>query len=95
MWSRPLERKGAIFVNEVDEVPEGAPHRTLRARRSPAVAAAAERKLEAIDATRPLVTKVHREVPPRRRLPDPADRAMPANEEVEGTMGHAPERTTS
>ena len=57
-----LEAKGAIFVDEVDEVPEGS-HVVFSAHGvSPAVVnAAADRSLQAIDATCPLVTKVHRE----------------------------------
>ncbi len=57
-----LEEKGAIFVEEVDEVPEGA-HVVFSAHGvSPAVVnAASDRGLHAIDATCPLVTKVHRE----------------------------------
>ena len=57
-----LERMGAVFVEEVDEVPSGA-HIVFSAHGvSPAVVdAAADRGLLAIDATCPLVTKVHRE----------------------------------
>ncbi|MFI4187185.1 4-hydroxy-3-methylbut-2-enyl diphosphate reductase, partial [Klebsiella pneumoniae] len=57
-----LEKKGAIFVDEVDEVPEGS-HVVFSAHGvSPAVvSAASDRHLQAIDATCPLVTKVHRE----------------------------------
>ena len=56
-----LEKKGAIFVDEVDEVPAGA-HVVFSAHGvSPAVvSAASDRGLQAIDATCPLVTKVHR-----------------------------------
>jgi 4-hydroxy-3-methylbut-2-enyl diphosphate reductase len=91
-----LEKKGAIFVDEVDEVPQGA-HIVFSAHGvSPAVvAAAAERKLEAIDATCPLVTKVHREAV--RFARDNFQILLighAGHEEVEGTMGHAPERTT-
>ena len=55
-----LAKKGAIFVNELDEVPEGA--RVIYSAHgvSPAVRERAkERKLKVIDATCPLVTKVH------------------------------------
>ena len=55
-----LAQKGAIFVNELDEVPEGA--RVIYSAHgvSPAVRAhAKERGLKVIDATCPLVTKVH------------------------------------
>ena len=91
-----LEKKGAIFVDEVDEVPTGA-HLVFSAHGvSPAVvAAAAERNLEAIDATCPLVTKVHREAV--RFARDNFQILLighAGHEEVEGTMGHAPERTT-
>ena len=91
-----LEKKGAIFVDEVGEVPEGA-HIVFSAHGvSPAVvAAAADRKLEAIDATCPLVTKVHREAV--RFARDDFHILLighAGHEEVEGTMGHAPDRTT-
>jgi 4-hydroxy-3-methylbut-2-enyl diphosphate reductase len=91
-----LEKQGAIFVDEVDEVPEGA-HIVFSAHGvSPAVvAAAAERNLEAIDATCPLVTKVHREAV--RFARDDFHILLighAGHEEVEGTMGHAPDRTT-
>jgi len=91
-----LEQKGAIFVDEVDEVPEGA-HIVFSAHGvSPAVvASAAARGLEAIDATCPLVTKVHREAV--RFARDDFQILLighAGHEEVEGTMGHAPERTT-
>ncbi|MDO9591416.1 MAG: 4-hydroxy-3-methylbut-2-enyl diphosphate reductase, partial [Microcella sp.] len=56
-----LEKQGAIFVDEVDEVPPGS-HIVFSAHGvSPAVVqGAADRELQAIDATCPLVTKVHR-----------------------------------
>ncbi|MCU1638016.1 MAG: 4-hydroxy-3-methylbut-2-enyl diphosphate reductase [Microbacteriaceae bacterium] len=91
-----LEKKGAIFVDEVGEVPEGS-HIVFSAHGvSPAVVqGAADRNLEAIDATCPLVTKVHREAVRFSR--DNFDILLighEGHEEVEGTMGHAPERTT-
>jgi 4-hydroxy-3-methylbut-2-enyl diphosphate reductase len=91
-----LEQKGAIFVDEVDEVPPGS-HIVFSAHGvSPAVVAgAAARDLDAIDATCPLVTKVHREAVRFSR--DDVDILLighAGHEEVEGTMGHAPERTT-
>ncbi len=91
-----LEKQGAIFVDEVDEVPKGS-HVVFSAHGvSPAVVAgAAERDLQAIDATCPLVTKVHREAVRFSR--DDVDILLighAGHEEVEGTMGHAPERTT-
>jgi 4-hydroxy-3-methylbut-2-enyl diphosphate reductase len=90
-----LERRGAIFVDDVDEVPTGA-HIVFSAHGvSPAVVeAAADRGLDAIDATCPLVTKVHREA--TRFARDDYEILLighRGHEEVEGTMGHAPERT--
>src|SRR5690606_23419451 len=56
-----LRERGAIFVNETDEVPEGARLVFSAHGVSPAVRASAQaRSLETIDATCPLVTKVHR-----------------------------------
>ena len=58
-----LEARGAIFVSETDEVPEGALVIFSAHGVSPAVhEAAASRNLKTIDATCPLVTKVHHEV---------------------------------
>ena len=91
-----LERQGAIFVDDVDEVPEGS-HIVFSANGvSPAVVkGAADRNLQAIDATCPLVTKVHREAT---RFANKDYQILlighEGHEEVEGTMGHAPERTT-
>ena len=91
-----LEKQGAIFVDEVEEVPFGS-HVVFSAHGvSPAVVqGAADRDLQAIDATCPLVTKVHREAVRFSK----ADRHIllighAGHEEVEGTMGHAPEQTT-
>ncbi|KZE91345.1 4-hydroxy-3-methylbut-2-enyl diphosphate reductase 1 [Microbacterium sp. TNHR37B] len=91
-----LEAKGAIFVEEVDEVPSGA-HVVFSAHGvSPAVVGAAEeRGLQAIDATCPLVTKVHREAVRFAR----SDYEIllighEGHEEVEGTAGEAPEHVT-
>ena len=91
-----LEQRGAIFVDELDAVPEGARVVFSAHGVSPAVvAAAADRGLDAIDATCPLVTKVHREAI---RFAKQDARILlighAGHEEVEGTMGHAPERTT-
>ena len=91
-----LEKQGAIFVDEVDEVPEGA-HVVFSAHGvSPAVVnAAAERGLRAIDATCPLVTKVHREAV--RFARDDFEILLighDGHEEVEGTAGEAPEHVT-
>lgn len=91
-----LEKKGAIFVDEVDEVPTGS-HIVFSAHGvSPAVVnAAADRGLLAIDATCPLVTKVHREAV--RFARDDFEILLighEGHEEVEGTAGEAPEHTT-
>ncbi|WP_435749300.1 4-hydroxy-3-methylbut-2-enyl diphosphate reductase [Microbacterium sp. PMB16] len=91
-----LEAKGAIFVEEVDEVPAGA-HVVFSAHGvSPAVVnAAADRGLHAIDATCPLVTKVHREAV--RFARDDFEILLighEGHEEVEGTAGEAPEHVT-
>jgi 4-hydroxy-3-methylbut-2-enyl diphosphate reductase len=91
-----LEKQGAIFVDDVAEVPEGS-HVVFSAHGvSPAVVqGAADRNLQAIDATCPLVTKVHREA--TRFARDDYQILLighHGHEEVEGTMGHAPERTT-
>ena len=93
---RELEAKGAIFVEEVDEVPEGA-HVVFSAHGvSPAVVnAAAERGLQAIDASCPLVTKVHREA--KRFARDDYQILLvghEGHEEVEGTAGEAPDNVT-
>jgi 4-hydroxy-3-methylbut-2-enyl diphosphate reductase len=91
-----LERMGAVFVDEVDAVPEGANVVFSAHGVSPAVVQqAADRGLAAIDATCPLVTKVHREA--QRFVRD--DRHIllighEGHEEVEGTMGQAPGRVT-
>ena len=91
-----LEAKGAIFVEEVDEVPEGA-HVVFSAHGvSPAVVnAASDRGLLAIDATCPLVTKVHREAV--RFARDDFEILLighQGHEEVEGTAGEAPDHVT-
>jgi len=92
---RDLEAKGAIFVGEVDEVPEGAVT-VLSAHGSPPTVfdEAGRRRLQLIDATCPLVTKVHVEA--RRFAAE--DRTIvlighAGHEEVEGTSGQAPSRT--
>ena len=91
-----LEAKGAIFVEEVDEVPSGA-HVVFSAHGvSPAVVnAASDRGLQAIDATCPLVTKVHREAV--RFARDDFEILLighDGHEEVEGTAGEAPDHVT-
>jgi 4-hydroxy-3-methylbut-2-enyl diphosphate reductase len=93
---RELEAKGAIFVEEVDEVPVGA-HVVFSAHGvSPAVVnAASDRGLQAIDATCPLVTKVHREAV--RFARDDFQILLvghEGHEEVEGTAGEAPDNVT-
>src|SRR5215212_791451 len=90
-----LESRGAIFVEELDEVPEGATVVFSAHGVSPAVhTQAAERGLKTIDATCPLVTKVHHEA--RRFDREGYDILLighEGHEEVEGTAGEAPERT--
>jgi 4-hydroxy-3-methylbut-2-enyl diphosphate reductase len=87
-----LEQRGVIFVNETDEVPEGATVVFSAHGVSPAVhAEAAKRNLKTIDATCPLVTKVHNEV---KRFADDETEILlighNGHEEVEGTAGEAP-----
>lgn len=87
-----LERRGAIFVEEVDEIPEGSVTIFSAHGVSPAVVNAAEqRQLHTIDATCPLVTKVHKEV--QRFDQEGYDILLighEGHEEVEGTAGEAP-----
>ncbi|MDO5083999.1 MAG: 4-hydroxy-3-methylbut-2-enyl diphosphate reductase [Arachnia propionica] len=91
-----LEQRGAIFVDELDEVPTDALVVFSAHGVSPAVhEEAARRELRTIDATCPLVTKVHREA--KRFASQDTDILLighAGHEEVEGTMGEAPERTT-
>lgn len=91
-----LEKLGAVFVEEVDEVPEGANVVFSAHGVSPAVVAtAASRQLNAIDATCPLVTKVHREaVRFAREEREILLIGHVGHEEVEGTFGEAPEHIT-
>ena len=88
-----LEKRGAIFVDEVDEAPIGSVLVFSAHGVSPAVVAAAEaRQLNTIDATCPLVTKVHREV--QRFAKEGYDILLvghEGHEEVEGTAGEAPD----
>ncbi len=90
-----LEEKGAIFVDETDEVPEGSLLIFSAHGVSPAVVqSAADRNLQTIDATCPLVTKVHKEAV--RFARDDFDILLighAGHEEVEGTYGEAPEHT--
>ena len=90
-----LEKRGVIFVDETDEVPEGS-HLVFSAHGvSPAVREAAEdRSLLALDASCPLVTKVHNEV---KRFAKHGYQILlvghEGHEEVEGTAGEAPKVT--
>ena len=92
-----LTEKGVIFVEETEEVPEGGLLVFSAHGVSPAVKERAqERNLQTIDATCPLVTKVHREAV---RFTTKHDYHIllighDGHEEVEGTYGHAPENTT-
>jgi 4-hydroxy-3-methylbut-2-enyl diphosphate reductase len=85
-----------VFVSETDEVPEGATVVFSAHGVAPTVhEEAAQRNLRTIDATCPLVTKVHNEA---RRFADEGYRILlighEGHEEVEGTMGEAPEAMT-
>ncbi len=89
---RDLESRGAVFVEELSEVPEGATVVFSAHGVSPEVhRQAAERTLKTIDATCPLVTKVHHEA--RRFAAEDYDILLighAGHEEVEGTAGEAP-----
>ena len=89
-----LRGKGAIFVDDPADVPEGALLIFSAHGVSPAVRESAERrKLRVLDATCPLVTKVHVEA--LRMARQDFDIVLVGHKghvEVEGTMGHAPER---
>jgi 4-hydroxy-3-methylbut-2-en-1-yl diphosphate reductase len=88
-----LESRGAVFVEELGEVPEGATVVFSAHGVAPTVhAEAAERGLKTIDATCPLVTKVHHEA--KRFAGEDYDILLighEGHEEVEGTAGEAPE----
>jgi 4-hydroxy-3-methylbut-2-enyl diphosphate reductase len=90
-----LRERGAVFVDELDEVPSGATVVFSAHGVAPAVYADAEaRGLKTIDATCPLVTKVHHEA--KRFAGQDYDILLighAGHEEVEGTMGEAPEHT--
>lgn len=91
-----LEKRGAIFVDETDEVPPGSRLVFSAHGVSPAVHEQAEhRDLLTIDATCPLVTKVHNEA---RRFADSGYQILlighEGHEEVEGTAGEAPAAIT-
>ena len=87
-----LEAEGAVFVEELDEVPEGAVVILSAHGVAPAVGEeAARRGLIAYDAVCPLVAKVHREV--RRHHSDNRHIVLVGHEghpEIEGTLGYAP-----
>jgi 4-hydroxy-3-methylbut-2-en-1-yl diphosphate reductase len=90
-----LQARGAVFVDELDAVPDGATVVFSAHGVSPAVRSeAADRGLEVIDATCPLVTKVHAEA---RRFAARGDTVVlighAGHEEVEGTLGEAPDQT--
>lgn len=91
-----LEKRGAIFVEETDEVPEGATVIFSAHGVAPVVhEEAAALKLKTIDATCPLVTKVHREAV--RFANDDFDILLighEGHEEVVGTAGEAPQHIT-
>jgi 4-hydroxy-3-methylbut-2-enyl diphosphate reductase len=90
---RDLEARGAVFVDEETEVPEGATVVFSAHGVAPSVHAnAAERRLQTIDATCPLVTKVH--VQARRYAAEGYTVVLighAGHEEVVGTMGEAPD----
>src|SRR3954447_3550448 len=87
-----LEERGAVFVEELAEVPEGSTVVFSAHGVSPVVhEQAAERNLKTIDATCPLVTKVHHEA--KRFAGEDYDILLighAGHEEVEGTSGEAP-----
>jgi 4-hydroxy-3-methylbut-2-enyl diphosphate reductase len=88
-----LANAGAVFVDETDEVPEGAIVVFSAHGVAPTVhTSAAERRLQVIDATCPLVTKVHNEA--KRFARDDYDILLighEGHEEVVGTAGEAPD----
>jgi 4-hydroxy-3-methylbut-2-enyl diphosphate reductase len=90
---RELEERGAVFVDSVEDVPSGATLVFSAHGVSPAVrAAAGSRLLTTIDATCPLVTKVHTQA--RRFAADGYTIVLighHGHEEVEGTTGEAPD----
>lgn len=90
-----LRSRGAVFVDELDEIPDGATVVFSAHGVAPAVRReAAGRGLTVVDATCPLVTKVHVEA---RRYAARGDTVVlighDGHEEVEGTLGEAPEQT--
>jgi 4-hydroxy-3-methylbut-2-en-1-yl diphosphate reductase len=91
---RSLEERGAIFVDELEQVPPGKTVIFSAHGVSPAVRREArERELDVIDATCPLVAKVHAEA--RRFAASGFDIVLvghEGHEEVDGTFGEAPDR---
>lgn len=90
---RDLEQRGAVFVDELDAVPDGATVVFSAHGVSPRVRAVArDRGLTVVDGTCPLVAKVHAEV---RRYAARGDTVVVVghahHDEVEGTLGEAPE----
>lgn len=90
-----LEKRGAVFVDSEEEIPEGSVCVFSAHGVSPAVRAnAARRNLRVIDATCPLVTKVHLEA---KRFARAGRKIVlvghEGHEEIEGTAGEAPEST--
>ncbi|ONI71093.1 4-hydroxy-3-methylbut-2-enyl diphosphate reductase [Actinosynnema sp. ALI-1.44] len=90
-----LQSRGAVFVDELDAVPDGSTVVFSAHGVSPAVRADAQRReLDVIDATCPLVTKVHAEA---RRFAARGDTVVlvghAGHEEVDGTLGEAPGQT--
>jgi 4-hydroxy-3-methylbut-2-enyl diphosphate reductase len=91
-----LESQGAVFVEETEEVPEGSIVVFSAHGVAPTVhEEAAARRLRTIDATCPLVTKVHHEA---RRFAEEGYQILlighEGHEEVDGTFGQAPDRIT-
>ncbi|MEU8262617.1 4-hydroxy-3-methylbut-2-enyl diphosphate reductase [Micromonospora sp. NPDC048999] len=89
-----LRARGAVFVDELDEVPDGGVTVFSAHGVAPAVRQeAAERRLPVIDATCPLVAKVHAEA---RRFAGRGDTVLlighAGHEETDGTLGEAPGR---
>ncbi|MGC9665228.1 4-hydroxy-3-methylbut-2-enyl diphosphate reductase [Planosporangium sp. 12N6] len=89
-----LTGRGAVFVDDVDEIPEGAVTVFSAHGVSPAVrSAAAARRLSTVDATCPLVAKVHGEA---RRFAEHGDTVLfighAGHEETDGTVGEVPGR---
>ena len=91
-----FQRRGAVFVDSLDEVPEGSRIVFSAHGVSPEVVEQARaRRLRVVDATCPLVTKVHKET--KKAAQDGYDILLighRGHDEVVGTLGEAPDRTT-